>query len=305
MSQKYKRSEWEPPEQTATDIARTIFEFKNPNHIIGYATAEQLRRCELYYSKPIIPEPSRGSAELPGSAIGNDTLVPGGGTRQRRVSELEDASNSSSMRTISPTIASRDSIYELFSPPRTGPAELGPEPEPAELSPESHPAELADTSIEKRLSWPQHDEAIDFFVNDLKTQIRRRKATKIPTELVESGTPVAELPGDTLWERPPTLTLNDEGSSQPLPQHVEDNADAVIDNAIMSWVQIEKTRHENESPLLADNWDLYESPATDDTRLDPQLLTPVDGKRSARVSGTWSEPYDEWEDAQEWQTADS
>lgn len=49
-SRKHDRNLWQPPEPTPVDVGRSISAYSNPTHIIGYATAEQLRSSAIYFS---------------------------------------------------------------------------------------------------------------------------------------------------------------------------------------------------------------------------------------------------------------
>lgn len=274
----------------------------------------------MYYSKRTRVANPHANLEPPGTASGTDKIPVIIETKPRRMSVLEGPSNSSSLRTLSPTIDGRDSISEFH--PETSAVELlvevvptlyygadhkiipelSPESIPAELSGESHPAELADTSAQKCSSWSNLDEVIDFFVTDLKKRPQRRGATKDKIDAVR-GALITELPGP----RTPTLTINDEGASQPVQQNISNHSDTSVDNAQLPWIAGEESNYEDTAPLITENWDLYESPSPHGTResmLGAQLLIPKDGQRSRRGSSACSEQYDEWQDAQEWQSAD-
>lgn len=270
---------------------------------------EQLERCAMYYSK-------RTQDEKPPPGV--DFFVAKEPIKHRRIMELEGSSNSSSLRTLSPTLNGHDSSFEFYPgkqiaelSPDSHPAELPSHAikvSPAELPPESHPAELVDTSLQKRLSWPSHDEVLDFFVTDLKRRPQGRGATSSEEDEVV-GTPIAELSlDDGFWQRTPTLTFNDETASQSTSQAVpNDIVTTSVGNALSPWIAEEEYVLENSVPLVTDNRDLYDSPSSYSARqptLDYRSLTPEGSQRSARVSGTWSEQSNEWQDAQEWQSTD-
>jgi predicted acylesterase/phospholipase RssA len=71
-SRKYHQSLWQPPDRAASNIGRTIADYHNSDHVMGFATAEQIRRSASQFSQaPFeidsreLPNPRVHAIELP------------------------------------------------------------------------------------------------------------------------------------------------------------------------------------------------------------------------------------------------
>jgi hypothetical protein len=177
---------------------------------------------------------------------------------------------------------------------------------PQELPTESLPSQLGDTSKgSNRVSWSGGSEEKDFFVANL----RRRGATKDSATNETSRTPIAELSGEQSPRTYPTLTLDDKCLLQPM--SYDDKSDPSVDLQDHAHRETRSKTHppDPENIFLTENYDLYSSPSpihgVNFPTTEPPGFTSRDSCCIKRQSGAWSEGYDEWQDAQEWQDARS
>jgi hypothetical protein len=275
-------------------MVRTILDYSKPEHIIGYATAEQLREYAQYYSRR-----TTRREDLP---PGIDTTIAGDWIRTRRVGELADTSirESATFGTKEQTYGTKEqTLLEELVPIQ-------------ELPPYSLPAEMPDTS--RRFSWSHDSESIDFVVEhhqgsvedaDTSSFARQDKEEDLTGDIVERlGTPIAELPVEHSPRMYPTLLLDHKSVVPDAAFHAVDASFFEFDNDNEVATRPQHMK-ESATTLSDDDFDLYSDPSPIHRVTVPTVVETWSRSGTAgtmqRQSGAWSDEYDEWQDAEEWQ----
>jgi hypothetical protein len=223
---------------------------------------------------PKYPEELLPDLSPPLELRGIDAVVSGGEVRHRQVSGLAD-----------PSIYSRQHAI-------------------IELSPECRLSELSDTSINrKRFSWSGQSEVNDFLVADLHRSLATRKSNSGTERPV---TPIAELTGS---EPPyPTSSFVDRSSLQTLPY--QNNGLLSLEERRSEEIESKDQDRGHDTPFQCQDYDLYRSPSPvhhDRSPLILELESTCQGSLGVESeSRGWTEDQkDEWQDAQEWQDAET